>query len=114
MKQYAGYPAVRSGRALPHSAATILGFAGVAAAIFVLDSDAGHAGSRTQAVLSFFYPLADDFIRAVLIAIPALLVLAALTQRVPYDKKQRRGRAKKFWFGLWRYSRWLLLSGGLY
>lgn len=66
--------------------------------------------AERKAVLSFFYPLADDFVRAVLIAIPALLVLAALTQRVPYDQKQRRGRAKKFWFGLWRYSRWLLFT----
>lgn len=62
-----------------------------------------------KAVLSFFYPLADDFIRAVLIALPALLVLTAVSQRVPFDKKQRRGRAKRFWFALWRQSRWLLL-----
>jgi hypothetical protein len=66
--------------------------------------------AERKAVLSFFYPLADDFIRAVLIAIPALLVLAAVSQRVPYDKKQRRGRAKRFWFALWRCSRWLLLA----
>lgn len=66
--------------------------------------------AERKAVLSFFYPLADDFIRAVLIAIPAVLVLAAVSQRVPYDKKQRRGRAKKFWFALWRYGLWLLLA----
>ena len=66
--------------------------------------------AERKAVLSFFYPLADDFVRAVLIAIPALLVLAAVSQRVPYDKKQRRGRAKKFWFALWRYGLWLLLA----
>ncbi len=66
--------------------------------------------AERKAVLSFFYPLADDFVRAVLIAIPAILVLAAVSQRVPYDKKQRRGRAKKFWFALWRYGRWLLLA----
>ena len=66
--------------------------------------------AERKAVLSFFYPLADDFIRAVLIAIPAVLVLAAVSQRVPYDKKQRRGRAKKFWFALWRCGRWLLLA----
>lgn len=63
-----------------------------------------------KAVLSFFYPLPDDFIRATLIALPVLLILAATTQRVPYDKKLRRGRAKKFWFGLWRQGRWLLLG----
>lgn len=66
--------------------------------------------AERKAVLSFFYPLADDFVRAVLIAIPALLVLAAVSQRVPYDKQQRRGRAKKFWFALWRCGRWLLLA----
>ncbi len=66
--------------------------------------------AERKAVLSFFYPLSDDFVRAVLIGIPALLVLAAVSQRVPYDKKLRRGRAKTFWFGLWRQSRWLLLG----
>ena len=34
--------------------------------------------AERKVVLSFFYPLADDFVRAVLIAIPALLVLAAV------------------------------------
>lgn len=59
-------------------------------------------------LLGFLYPYRDDFIQAVLVAIPAVLVLTAISQRVPYDAKQSRGRAKWFWFGVWRHSRVLL------
>ena len=62
-----------------------------------------------RSMLGWIYPHSDDFVRACLICLPVLLVLAALTQRVPYDKKLRRGRAKKFWFFIWRQGKWLLL-----
>jgi hypothetical protein len=60
-------------------------------------------------VLAWFYPVSADFLRALLIAAPAVLLLAVLTQRVPYDPKLRRGRAWRFWFFCWRQSRWLLI-----
>lgn len=63
-----------------------------------------------RSMLGWIYPQSDDFVRACLICLPVLMVLAALTQRVPYDKKLRRGRAKKFWFAIWRQSKWLLLA----
>ncbi len=62
-----------------------------------------------RSMLGWIYPQSADFVRACLICLPVLLVFAALTQRVPYDKKLRRGRAKKFWFFIWRHSKWLLL-----
>ncbi len=65
--------------------------------------------TEQRQLLSLIYPHSSDFIRACLISLPVLLVLAALTQRVPFDAKQRRGRAKAFWFGIWRHSRFLLL-----
>lgn len=61
-----------------------------------------------RSMLSYIYPHSIDFVRACLICLPVLFILAALTQRVPYDKKLKRGRAKRFWFGIWRQSRWLL------
>lgn len=64
--------------------------------------------AQRKAVLSFFYPASADFIRATLIAIPVLLLLAALTQRVPYDKKLKRGRQPRFWSAIWRQGWWLL------
>ena len=64
--------------------------------------------AQRNAVMSFFYPLSDDFIRAVLIALPLLLVLAALSQRVPADSKLKRGRHGRFWALIWRQGRWLL------
>lgn len=60
-------------------------------------------------LLAWFYPVPADFIRALLIALPAVLLLAVLTQRVPYDAKKRRGRARRFWFFCWRHSRLLLI-----
>ena len=63
-----------------------------------------------RSMLSLIYPHSVDFVRACLICLPVLFVLAALTQRVPYDKKLKRGRAKRFWYGIWRQSRWLLLG----
>jgi hypothetical protein len=65
--------------------------------------------AEQRQLLSLVYPHSSDFIRACLISLPVLLVVAALTQRVPFDAKLRRGRAKKFWFACWRQSRWLLL-----
>lgn len=66
--------------------------------------------SDQRTMLSYIYPHSSDFVRACLIAIPVLLILAALTQRVPFDKKLKRGQAKRFWFGIWRQSRWVLLG----
>jgi len=66
--------------------------------------------AEQRQMLSLIYPHSSDFIRACLLSLPVVLVLAALTQRVPFDAKQRRGRAKKFWFGIWRRSRWLLFT----
>jgi hypothetical protein len=65
--------------------------------------------SDQRQVLAWFYPVTSDFLRALLIAAPALLLLAVLSQRVPYDPKLRRGRAWRFWFFCWRQSRSLLL-----
>lgn len=65
--------------------------------------------SDQRQVLAWFYPVTSDFLRALLIAAPALLLLAALSQRVPYDPKLRRGSAWRFWFFCWRQSRSLLL-----
>ena len=65
--------------------------------------------AEQRTMLSWVYPHSDDFVRACLIALPVLWVLAALTQRVPYDQKLKRGRAKRFWFAVWRQSRWWLL-----
>jgi hypothetical protein len=65
--------------------------------------------AEQRGVLSYIYPHSFDFVRACLICLPVLLILAALTQRVPYDQKLKRGRAKRFWFGIWRQSRWWLL-----
>lgn len=62
-----------------------------------------------RAMLSYIYPHSSDFVRACAIALPVVLILAALTQRVPFDQKLKRGRAKAFWFAIWRQSRWLLL-----
>lgn len=64
--------------------------------------------AQRKAVLSFFYPASADFIRATLIAIPVLLLLAALSQRVPYDEKLKRGRQPRFWSAIWRQGWWLL------
>ena len=60
-------------------------------------------------LLAWLYPVTADFLRALLIAAPALMILATLSQRVPFEPKLRRGRAAPFWFWLWRQSRWLLL-----
>lgn len=65
--------------------------------------------AEQRSMLSYIYPHSSDFVRACLIAIPVLLILVALTQRVPYDKKLKRGRAKRFWFAIWRHSRFALL-----
>lgn len=64
--------------------------------------------AQRKAVMSFFYPLPDDFVRALLIALPLLLLLAALSQRVPADLKLKRGRHRQFWAAVWRRGRWLL------
>ncbi len=65
--------------------------------------------SDQRQILAWFYPVTADFLRALLIAGPAVLMLAVLSQRVPYDPKLRRGRARRFWFFCWRQSRILLL-----
>ncbi len=59
-------------------------------------------------VLGFWYPYSDDFLIALAIGFPALLVLVAITQRVPLDVKKSRGRAKWLWYGIWRHSKWWL------
>ena len=46
--------------------------------------------AEQRSMLSYIYPHSSDFIRACLISLPVLLVLAALTQRVPFDAKQKR------------------------
>lgn len=66
-----------------------------------------------RAILQWFYPHSQDFIRALLCALPAVLVLMAMTQRVPHNPKQSRGRYKAIWFGLWRQSGWLLAVTGV-
>ena len=65
--------------------------------------------SDQRQILAWFYPVTTDFLRALIIAAPAILLMAVLSQRVPYDPKLRRGRARRFWFFCWRQSRWLLL-----
>lgn len=64
--------------------------------------------AQRKAVLSFFYPASADFVRATLIAIPVLILLAALSQRVPFDQKLKRGRQPRFWSAIWRQGWWLL------
>lgn len=59
-------------------------------------------------VMGSLYPYREDFFRAIAVSWPALLVIAAITQRVPFDPKKSRGRAKTWWFGVWRHSRWLM------
>lgn len=59
-------------------------------------------------VMSFLYPYREDFFRAIALSWPALLVIAAISQRVPFDPKKSRGRAKHWWFWIWRHSRTLL------
>lgn len=53
-------------------------------------------------MLRWFYPLQQDFILACLLALPLLLVLAALSQRKP---KGRQG-----WRHIWRFSRPVLFT----
>lgn len=52
-------------------------------------------------LLKLFYPQQQDFLIACVIALPVLLVVAALSQRS--DKRSAAWRA------IWRASRWLLL-----
>lgn len=65
--------------------------------------------TQQRDILRWIYPDSADFIQACVLSLPILMVVAALTQRVPYDRKLRRGRAKRFWFACWRQTRWLLL-----
>ncbi|KKO48847.1 hypothetical protein VT06_10080 [Arsukibacterium sp. MJ3] len=53
-----------------------------------------------QSLLSQFYPRQHDFMLACLIALPLLLMVAALSQRRP--------KGQRFWFYLWRPGMWLL------
>ncbi|MBV2128765.1 DUF2919 family protein [Arsukibacterium indicum] len=56
---------------------------------------------RSQhSLLGQFYPRQHDFLVACLIALPLLLLVAALSQRRP--------KGHKFWFWLWRPGLWLL------
>ncbi|MDX1677301.1 DUF2919 family protein [Arsukibacterium sp.] len=56
---------------------------------------------RSQhSLLSQFYPRQHDFLVACLIALPLLLLVAALSQRRP--------KGKRFWFYLWRRGLWIL------
>jgi len=56
---------------------------------------------RSQhSLLGQFYPRQHDFLVACLIALPLLLLVAALSQRRP--------KGHRFWFYLWRPGLWLL------
>lgn len=56
---------------------------------------------RSQhSLLGQFYPRQHDFLLACLIALPLLLLVAALSQRRP--------KGQRFWFYLWRPGLWLL------
>lgn len=57
--------------------------------------------AQQKDLLSLFYPQKQDFMLACLIALPVLLLFAALSQRKP---KGYRG-----WFHVWKRGRWLLL-----
>ncbi len=61
-------------------------------------------------LLSLIYPHSSDFIRACLISLPVLLVLAALTQRVPFrcQTTPRSGQGILVWYSRGR-RRFLLL-----
>jgi hypothetical protein len=59
-------------------------------------------------MLRWVYPVPDDFIRACLIAMPALWLLVVQSQRVLVQPKLRRGRPATFWAWHWRQARWLL------
>lgn len=53
-------------------------------------------------MLRWFYPLQHDFIVACLLALPLLLLLAALSQRKP--------KGKRGFYRIWRFGRLILLS----
>ncbi|WP_372628084.1 DUF2919 family protein [Arsukibacterium sp.] len=53
-----------------------------------------------HSLLSQFYPRQHDFLVACLIALPLLLLVAALSQR--------RVKGHRFWYYLWRPGLWLL------
>ena len=56
-------------------------------------------------LLKLFYPQQQDFLIACVIALPVLLVVAALSQR-----SDKRSAA---WRPIWRVSRWILLMSCL-
>lgn len=53
-------------------------------------------------MLAFFYPDQQQFLLACLLALPALLLCVALTQRRP--------KGHLAWFRVWRYGKWWLLA----
>ncbi|MAA96434.1 MAG: hypothetical protein CML21_18245 [Rheinheimera sp.] len=53
-----------------------------------------------HSLLGQFYPRQHDFLVACLIALPLMILLAALSQRKP--------KGRRFWYYLWRPGLWLL------